>query len=440
MNNNNYNDQYEYHYSYTNSQRPGPGPNTPPDPQPPRKGNDIGSWIFNVVMLFVFPPIGLVLTIVQAMGSNLFARLISSLFRRIRYGRSAPGSYARHTASSRTANAQTGARPQAEQAAQAKTAQAKAAQAEPAAKSEPKAERGFDRVDAGSGALNVFGWILLAFGVIAALGSGGAVWTLITGLCIALGGGAMLLRSLTSRRKAKAFARCITVSGTEGLVDIPKLAATLGMKSSELEKQLTEMIDRGYYGPKAYIDHQRALLVITPEDMRDVYRREDEAKKTAAEREQEAQQSEYDRIIAAIAQADEDIDDEAMSEKIRRMQSITAAIFQEVEEHPEKKSQITRFMNYYLPTTLKLLNAYARIEEQGVTGENMAKAKADIEGIADTLVDGYEKQLDTLYRAEAVDIASDVRVIEKMMNADGLTGGASPFRTTAGEGQTMGGH
>lgn len=415
---NDYNDksEYEYHYNYSNSQRPGPGPG--PQTPPPHKNHnsgDIGSWIFNVVMLFACPPIGLVLTVIQAMGSGLIQKLFAALGRRIRYGR-------------RTASARPAAEP--EQAAQ--TAPAEDGD-------EPKAARGLDRVDAGSGVLNVFGWILLAFGVIAALGSGGAVWTLITGLCVALGGGAMLFASRTRKRRAKAFARCITITGTEGLVDIAKLAATLGMKASDLEKQLTEMIDRGYYGPRAYIDHQRGLLVISPEDMRDVYRREDEAKKSAAAREQEAQQSEYDRIIAAIRQADEDIDDEAMSEKIRRMQAITAAIFQEVEEHPEKKSQITRFMNYYLPTTLKLLDSYARIEEQGVSGANMAKAKADIEGIADTLVDGYEKQLDNLYRAEAVDIASDVSVIEKMMKADGLTGNESPFRP-AGEGQTMGGH
>lgn len=415
---NDYNDksEYEYHYNYSNSQRPGPGPG--PQTPPPHKNHnsgDIGSWIFNVVMLFACPPIGLVLTVIQAMGSGLIQKLFAALGRRIRYGR-------------RTTSARPTTEPE------------QAAQAAPAEDGdEPKAARGLDRVDAGSGVLNVFGWILLAFGVIAALGSGGAVWTLITGLCVALGGGAMLFASRTRKRKAKAFARCITITGTEGLVDIAKLAATLGMKASDLEKQLTEMIDRGYYGPRAYIDHQRGLLVISPEDMRDVYRREDEAKKSAAEREQEAQQSEYDRIIAAIRQADEDIDDEVMSEKIRRMQAITAAIFQEVEEHPEKKSQITRFMNYYLPTTLKLLDSYARIEEQGVSGANMAKAKADIEGIADTLVDGYEKQLDNLYRAEAVDIASDVSVIEKMMKADGLTGNESPFRP-AGEGQTMGGH
>lgn len=381
---------------------------------------DIGSWIFDVVMLFAAPPIGLILTVSHAMGTNLFGKLVGALGRRSHRAEFRPND--RYY------------RPQQKQTPPAR-------EARPTDNDAGDPERELRKVDAGSGAMNVFGWILLAFGVLAAFSSGGAAWRLITALCLALGGGAMLFASKTRKRKARAFARCITISGTEGLVDIAKLAATLGMKMGELEKQLTEMIDLGYYGSKAYIDHQRGLLVISPEDMRDVYRREDEAKKTAAEREQEARQSEYERIIAAIRQADEDIDDEVMSEKIRRMQAITAAIFQEVEEHPEKKSQITRFMNYYLPTTLKLLNSYARIEEQGVTGENMAKAKADIEGIADTLVAGYEKQLDTLYRAEAMDIAGDVSVIEKMLRADGLSGAESPFHpqpdTTT---QTMGGH
>ena len=93
---------------------------------------------------------------------------------------------------------------------------------------------------------------------------------------------------------------------------------------------------------------------------------------------------------------------------------------------------IDRFMNYYLPTTLKLLESYARIEAQGVSGENMAKAKADIEGIADTLVAGYEKQLDKLYRAEAMDIAGDVGVIENMLKRDGLSGQSDFGQTAAG--------
>lgn len=182
--------------------------------------------------------------------------------------------------------------------------------------------------------------------------------------------------------------------------------------------------------------------------MRYVYQAEDEAEAAGEAARKEAQRessrSEYDKIIEQIRQADIDIEDEVMSEKIRTMQELTAAIFSEVEAHPEKKPQIQRFMNYYLPTTLKLLDSYARIEEQGVSGDNMAKAKADIERIADTLVEGYRKQLDTLYQSEAVDIAGDVSVIENMMRRDGLTGHNDfkimPENPTAGQGQVMGGH
>lgn len=400
---NDYNDKTQYDYRRPDD-RPGPGPGPGPGDPPPKgsNGDDLGSWIFNIAMLFIVPPIGLALTVAHALGSDVFKRLFSALSRRFGARVNIPR-VLRFDDSSRRADD---------------------AFHSPDA---PEAKKSVRAVDAGSGALKVFGWILVAFGALAAIGAG-SLWRFVTAACLALGGGAMLLRSSLSRRKAKAFARCITVSGREGLVQIAPLAATLGMTPAALEKQLTEMIDHGLYGERAYIDHRRGLLVIDPEDMRDVYRREDEAEKSAEQRQHEAQQSEYERIVAAIGQADLDIDDEAMSEKIRRMQTITAAIFREVEAHPEKKGQITRFMNYYLPTTLKLLNAYARIEKQGVSGENMAKAKADIEGIADTLVDGYEKQLDRLYRSEAADIAGDVRVIEKMMRSDGLTGGESPFR------------
>ena len=185
-----------------------------------------------------------------------------------------------------------------------------------------------------------------------------------------------------------------------------------------------------------------------------MYRAEDEAKAARQRTETQAARTEYEKIIEQIRQADVAIEDEAMSEKIRTMQELTAAIFQEVEAHPEKKPQIQRFMNYYLPTTLKLLDAYARIEAQGVSGENMAKSKAEIERIADTLVEGYKKQLDTLYQSEVVDITGDVSVIENMMRRDGLTGqndfrihtpeneAAAPAEDPAEgqQGQVLGGH
>ncbi len=396
----------DYNYGFNNS--PGPGPGAP-GPRPPRGGSDweAVSWVLGVALIFATGPLGLFLTFAHAAGHDLIGNVLQGIFGSRR-----------------------------------KTARPTASASRPGAHGNAGQEegrfQGVRRADAGAKAKTVFGWILAAFGLFMTMGSifdGVGLWKIISAVAIALGGGALVWSGFMGRKKEAKFRQCISITGQQGVVDIRKLARTMGVKPAEADRLLTEMVDRGYYGERAYIDHERQLLVIDVEDMRDVYRREDEqrAKQQADEKAQEKDKmSEYERYVERIRQADVDIEDEAMSEKIRRMQSLTAAIFAEVEAHPEKRPQIDRFMNYYLPTTLKLLESYARIEAQGVSGENMAKAKADIEGIADTLVAGYEKQLDKLYRAEAMDIAGDVGVIENMLRRDGLADQDDFGQTVAG--------
>ena len=392
----------DYNYGFNNS--PGPGPGTP-GPRPPRGGSDweAVSWVLDVALIFATGPLGLFLTFAHAAGHDLIGNILQGLF---------------------------GSRK--------KTVRPTASAAKAGAKQEEERFQGVRHADAGATAKTVFGWILAGFGIVAAIGAvgtGEGLWQVVSMIAVALGGGALVWSGFSGRKKEAKFRQCISITGQQGVVDMRKLAKTMGVKPAEADKMLTEMVDRGYYGERAYIDHERQLLVIDVEDMRDVYRREDEqrAKQQADEKTQaQDKMSEYERYVERIRQADVDIEDEVMSEKIRRMQSLTASIFAEVEAHPEKRPQIDRFMNYYLPTTLKLLESYARIEAQGVSGENMAKAKADIERIADTLVAGYEKQLDKLYRAEAMDIAGDVGVIENMLKRDGLSDQDDFGQTVAG--------
>ncbi len=100
----------------------------------------------------------------------------------------------------------------------------------------------------------------------------------------------------------------------------------------------------------------------------------------------------------------------------------TKNIFDYVTENPDSMSQIRTFMNYYLPTTLKLLQSYSRIERVGVAGENMQRSKDNIEKTLDLLVIGFEQQVDQLFRNESIDISSDISVLEQMMQKDGLDG------------------
>ena len=112
------------------------------------------------------------------------------------------------------------------------------------------------------------------------------------------------------------------------------------------------------------------------------------------------------------------IADAVLSEKIDHLETVAGKIFREVEEHPEKQHQAATFLNYYLPTTLKLLDSYAKFEEAGIEGENLSRAQERIEETMDALIKGFDKQLDDLYRNEAMDIDSDIRVMENMLRRD----------------------
>ena len=116
-----------------------------------------------------------------------------------------------------------------------------------------------------------------------------------------------------------------------------------------------------------------------------------------------------------------------------RMEQVAGRIFRLIEEDENKRTAAGTFLSYYLPTTLKLLENYAAFEEVGVSGENLSQAKAKIEKTMDSIVAGFEHQLDELYRTDAMDIDSDIRVMETMLRRDtasvaddfGLNGGSA---------------
>ncbi len=126
--------------------------------------------------------------------------------------------------------------------------------------------------------------------------------------------------------------------------------------------------------------------------------------------------------IAELKRLDENIADPGISADIVRLEQVSGKIFEEVKRDPKKLSQIQRFMDYYLPTTLKLLNAYDRASSTGISGKNVDATKAKVEGMMRTIVSAFEKQLDALYGSEALDISTDITVLETMMAREGLAG------------------
>ena len=131
---------------------------------------------------------------------------------------------------------------------------------------------------------------------------------------------------------------------------------------------------------------------------------------------------EKNRALTEMGRLNDAIADALISAQIDQLEDATAKIFDHVVDHPEKLAQIRKFMNYYLPTTLKILNAYDRMGAAGVSGVNIDGTMDKIEAMMDTIVTAFHKQLDALFRDEAMDIASDITVMENLLAQEGLAG------------------
>ena len=142
------------------------------------------------------------------------------------------------------------------------------------------------------------------------------------------------------------------------------------------------------------------------------------------------------KYLTQISHLNDRIPGVEVSNKIFKIEDITGRILSRVEEHPSSVDDIKQLMKYYLPMTIKLLTAYAEMDEQPVKVENIDKSKKEIENVLDSLNDAFSKLLDDLYKDTAWDISSDVSVLNAMLKREGLKGNdfANAANITASEG------
>ena len=269
--------------------------------------------------------------------------------------------------------------------------------------------------------LKIIGVILTAVGV---LGMGSPIealfWSdywvslwlpeLLQFLALTLGGLAMLGKGVAMDRQIKRYPKYLAVLGDRESIGVEELSRTLGFPARRTEKDLQSMIDKGYFGRTAYLNVEQGRLFRSGAA-------EEDFRKQQAQPPKETEEG-YSGILRQIRRANDAIADPVLSAKIDRLESITARIFQAMEADPKKRERMDTFLNYYLPTTQKLLDSYAEFEAAGVEGENLRQAKSRIEATMDKIIQGFEHQLDELYRSDALDVDSDIRVMETMLRWD----------------------
>ena len=243
----------------------------------------------------------------------------------------------------------------------------------------------------------------------------------------------------------------LNLSDNKSYAKIEDLMQETGESKDKTLKRLRKMIRNGWF-KEGHIDKSETTFISTNEtyalyqktqldyEERLKIDRELSANKPANEQNISAEVKETleqgKKYLAQISHLNDRIPGVEVSNKIFKIEDITGRILSRVEEHPSSVDDIKQLMKYYLPMTIKLLTAYAEMDEQPVKVENIDKSKKEIENVLDSLNDAFSKLLDDLYKDTAWDISSDVSVLNAMLKREGLKGNdfANVANITASEG------
>lgn len=228
----------------------------------------------------------------------------------------------------------------------------------------------------------------------------------------------------TSRRMRRKIDKIV---GDAKYMYIQDIADALPCSYDKCCKHLESCIDEGLFGPDAYLDMRCKCLVVSQRPPEPTPAPAPKPEKQPEKQTDMPERDQYKKILDELRRVNDAIPDEEMSDKISRLEAVSAKIFEQAKSDPDKLPQMRKFMDYYLPTSLKLLNTYAELDNQGVEGENISESKRRIEQTMDTLVKAFENQLDRLFASDALDVSTDIDVMQNMLRADGLTDD-TPFK------------
>lgn len=270
----------------------------------------------------------------------------------------------------------------------------------------------------------VFGALLAVTGSVAAT----------VGTCIAVPFAllftAMIGKGSIQRQRLQRFRKYLKAFGNRTYCDIKNIAAQVGKSSSYVVKDLKKMLRLNMF-PSGHLDENETCLMLddkTYQNYLNAKKNYQEQEKLQETEESSGEKDEFHRLveegreyIGKIREYNDAIEGEVISQKLYRLEHVLTEIYGVLEDYPQKVKHLRKFMDYYLPTTMKLVQTYADFENVSIQGENILSAKKEIEDTLDTINDAFEKLLDDLFQDVAIDASTDAQVLQTILSQEGLT-------------------
>lgn len=293
---------------------------------------------------------------------------------------------------------------------------------------------GLGRIVGGTAVLVVAALLLTLFLVLGIALSGG--WMIGAGICAAIAIAMIwqIAKGVKRRNLVNLFFKFGSVLGRREYFKVEDLAKQTGRSPDQVRDDIKAMIKDDLL-PYAKFDAAEDTVMLTQKmyqnyldaekgrlEREAMERREQEAQKKAGMTDEvSAILREGESYLAMVRQANDEIPGDEMSDKLLKLESIMDRIFTQVRKDPKSAQNLRKFMNYYLPTTQKLLSAYVELDKQKEDVANVTNTKREVESAMDTINEAFENLLDSLFEEVAWDVSSDISAMRAMMAQDGLT-------------------
>lgn len=235
-----------------------------------------------------------------------------------------------------------------------------------------------------------------------------------------------------SKKRIKRFKKYAAYIGDKNYCKIDSLALAVNEDNKFVIKDLQKMIKLEMF-KEAHIDDENTYLMLGHQVYENYLNTKEAFNKRKEEENREKEAAENDTselgavirlgkdYIRQIREANDAIPGEVISAKLDKLEKIVTAIFNNIEKDETKIPDVKKFLNHYLPMTLKLVNSYKELDAQLIQGDNIIKAKLEIEKSIDLINSAFEKLLDDLFENVAMDVSSDISVLETLFSQEGLT-------------------
>lgn len=239
----------------------------------------------------------------------------------------------------------------------------------------------------------------------------------------------LLFKGMNSRKRIGRFKKYVTFMGEKRYIKIEELAKYIREKEEFVIKDLNKMIDLGLF-LEGHIDDENTYFMISNEVYNDYLnlKKQMSLNENNKDKEENKIENEVDNIItigrkyiSQIRSIRNSIYKDELSEKLNKLENVGTQILNYVEKNPSKKQDVNKFINHYLPITIKLITSYKELSSQIVQGENIKNAKNEIRKSIDLINTAFENLLDDLYEDTVLDISTDISVLKTLFKQDGLT-------------------